>query len=293
MVNINDIKYLLFDLNHLEFINQPASEALDDDPDRQLIVVQVMDGHPALSGNTYIPEEIFNVYRSEDLFHRIVISGSNINLYDENDILINPGFLPLSGGNMSDFITLHADPIDDFHAATKRWVEDTISGSAQSGLISGAIADALGSTLQVNLTQGTNLLVTNSGLPLNNITAIINGQDYDLLSNGIGIKLPGLYTISWNVAAELAGSTATRRRNLTTQILLDNAVISGTTGGTYTRSSDTSPIVNIGGDYIIETTSLNQEVRIRTEDRSVETTNGITFTVFDGYLRAKLVRRGS
>lgn len=67
MAEIEQIKYLLFDLNKMEFVNQPADEALTEDPSRQLIVVQVMEGHPALSSSTYTPEEIFNVYRENGL----------------------------------------------------------------------------------------------------------------------------------------------------------------------------------------------------------------------------------
>lgn len=67
MTTIDQIRYLLFDLNNLEFVNQPADQALTEDPSRQLIVVQVMEGHPALSGSSYIPDEIFNVYRKGGL----------------------------------------------------------------------------------------------------------------------------------------------------------------------------------------------------------------------------------
>ena len=45
--------------------------------------------------------------------------SSNITIFDDTK-------LPVNGGTMGGFITLHSDPIDRYHAATKGFVEDSI-----------------------------------------------------------------------------------------------------------------------------------------------------------------------
>jgi hypothetical protein len=38
-----------------------------------------------------------------------------------------PGALPTTGGTMSGYIVLHADPTEDFHPATKQYVDNAIA----------------------------------------------------------------------------------------------------------------------------------------------------------------------
>ena len=126
-VPLNSIKYLLFDLNKLEFINNPTDVALEDDPTRQLIVVQVMEDHPALSGSTYSPSEIMNVYRSQEALYKLTASGSSLSILDTEGTVINPGFLSISGGTMAGDLILAHDPLVINEAATKGYVDEQIS----------------------------------------------------------------------------------------------------------------------------------------------------------------------
>lgn len=57
------------------------------------------------------------------------------------------GYLPLAGGTMSGFITLHAAPTSASHAATKAYVDSAVSGGT-----SGAYLPTTGGTLNGNLT---------------------------------------------------------------------------------------------------------------------------------------------
>lgn len=264
-----------------------AIDHIASNPDHIVTEIYSTKNYYTTSGNPDIQDHSVHFKTSGNLYS-IQVEDNNLTLSHSGIDLIE-GFLPISGGTITGDLILDHDPLIDLEAATKRYVDDTISGSAVSGVIAGAIS----SLLQVDLANNTDLLGTNNQLPLNNTTAVINGQDFMLNSNSITIKDEGLYQISWNVVANQSGTSAARRRNLVCDLNINNGASfpTGTLGGNYTRDSGSSPYINVGGDYVIETTSPNTTVGVRTRDLSTENDNGVVFEVAGGYLRVRLVRK--
>ena len=46
-----------------------------------------------------------------------------------------PNALPTTGGAMSGYIVLHADPTEDFHPATKQYVDNVIATRVASAIV--------------------------------------------------------------------------------------------------------------------------------------------------------------
>lgn len=46
-----------------------------------------------------------------------------------------PLALPTTGGTMSGYIVLHADPTDNFHPATKQYVDNAIATRVATGIV--------------------------------------------------------------------------------------------------------------------------------------------------------------
>lgn len=286
------IKWLYFDLNSLKYIDDddPVSY-LQSNPDAVLIELSVDENNPLTSGIDLTPYRYPVLTRSDGILYELVVSGGNVSIVNEDtgDVLIE-SFLPTSGGTMTGDLYLNRDPEIDSQAATKHYVDQAISGST----VSGAVADAISSLLQVDFTIGTEMGgVVNNHLPLNNVTAVINGEDFSLGADRITIKEEGMYQISWNVVGQMTGTAATRRRNIVADLNMNNGTTfpAGSLGGTYTRDKGSSPIVNVGGDYIIETAAPNETVGVRTRDFSDETMNGLDFKTIGGYFRVRLVRK--
>lgn len=285
------IKWLYYDITKARYVDDDTAEQyFSINPDSVLVEVHVDADNPLPSGLGVglIPDVFPALIRQDGLLYEVTISGTNVNI-SSSGVIVQAGFLPYAGGTMVGDLILDHDPIIDLEAATKHYVDATISGSS----VSGVIADAISSLIQVDLTLGTNLLVTNNSLPLNNITAVINGEDFVLGASSITMKDPGLYQISWNVVSYQSGTSAIRRRNLVCDLNLNSgaAFPVGSLGGTYSRSSVTSPYMNVGGDYIITTTSPNETVALRTRDLSNESNNGVVYQTAGGYLRIRLVRK--
>src|SRR3972149_6975203 len=118
----NDIKYVLLDLTNLEFLNETPALLLESGPNRELVPLQVLSNHLSLSGTSYIPDDIYNTYRSGGNLYKISMSGSNLSILDGNDTIVNPGFLSTSGGILQGDLFLYQDPTYDLGAATKHYV---------------------------------------------------------------------------------------------------------------------------------------------------------------------------
>jgi len=326
------IKWLYFDTKQLVYIDDDnIISYLQANPDSIILEVQV-DENSQLPSGIGLTADYPALARKDDIVYEIVVSGGNnlnisvsgstvmdgflpfsggtmigdlildhdpvVNLeaatkqYVDQEVAGVSGgsgdFLPLSGGTMTGDLILYNDPVIDLHAATKQYVDNTISGSS----ISGSVADAISSLIQVDLEDGVDLTVTNNKLPFSGVTAIIQGEDYDLYSDEIGIKDPGLYQVSWNVVGTIVGNPI-RRRNLVADLNRNNGAefVKASIGGSYTRDEGTSPLINVGGDYVVRTISENETIALRSRDLSVETTTGITFTVYAGYFRIRLVRK--
>jgi plastocyanin len=86
------------------------------------------------------------------------VSSGSVSGNDIETILLD--YLPLVGGTMTDFITLHADPTDDLHASTKRYVdelENRLLGDATDPLDDGILGNyikASGGHMYGDLTFG-------------------------------------------------------------------------------------------------------------------------------------------
>lgn len=64
------------------------------------------------------------------------LQGNNSDLDTILTIAKNlPLALPTTGGAMSGYIILHADPTDDFHPATKRYVDNTIATKVADAIV--------------------------------------------------------------------------------------------------------------------------------------------------------------
>lgn len=282
-------KWLLYDLDKLKYVDAGgANYARDTSVVNGIIDVLVSSDSPLVSGIGLDPDQFPIKIKENGEVYSIYLINNNLTISGEGGIT-QSGFLPYSGGNMNGFITLHNHPINEYHASTKQYVDNAIEYSS----ISGSVADAISSLIQVDLTLGTDLLVTNQGLPLSEVTAVINGDDFVLGANSITMKDPGMYQVSWNVVSFQGGTSAIRRRNLVCDLNLNSGASypTGSLGGTYSRSSVTSPYMNVGGDYIITTTIPNETVSIRSRDLSTESNNRVIYSTAGGYMRIRLVRK--
>jgi hypothetical protein len=82
----------------------------------------------------------------------VVYGGTGVDTLGE--LLAAMGALDLAGGTMTGFITLHADPTDDMHAATKQYVDDQIAGTTPSVYDPANVAITGGSISGVTLSLG-------------------------------------------------------------------------------------------------------------------------------------------
>lgn len=147
--------------------------------------------------------------------------------------------------------------------------------------------------VQVAFTLGTDLLITENNLPLDVNSLISNGSGFTINSNSVTLSEIGIYKITWQVSGELAGSVfGVRRRNLVTDLNRNSGnFISATQTAGFATSVRTGPIATSEGSYIIETTSVNETVSIRSRDLSLDSTNSITFTLFSGYLKIERIKK--
>lgn len=147
------------------------------------------------------------------------------------------------------------------------------------------------SQVQVDITIGTNLIPIIAEINLDTSTEIQIGTDFTVNSNNITIANPGIYEVEWSICGQMNGSsTGNRRRCLQTELNRNSGtIVQATRGGGYTRTVNTGNTCQACGSYLIETTSANETVGLRTEDTSSQSSSSITFTVQGGYLRVKRV----
>ena len=117
-----------------------------------------------------------------------------------SQLLNDMGGLPLSGGTMTGFITLHSDPSQPFHAATKQYVDAVSEGlhihpsvkaatTASLASLSGATViydngvDGIGSTLSLSIP-----LLSIDGYILNNGDRILIKNESNKAHNGLYVR---------------------------------------------------------------------------------------------------------
>jgi hypothetical protein len=172
--------------------------------------------------------------------------------------------LPKSGGEMSNFITLHADPTNDFHAATKKYVDNKALGLDVKESVRAATAQALPGTptysngtdgLGATLTGGTgasaNALGTIDGVTLS------AGQRILVKDQGSGNSLQnGIYTVtSLGTSGLGTGYVLTRATDADSNREVTPGMFVFVEEGT--RNSDNGFVLNTNGSITLGTTSLS------------------------------------
>ena len=157
-----------------------------------------------------------------DLFTFIAISNTGYTFENIGDL----GFLPLTGGTLSGFLTLAGDPTDSLHAVTKQYVDDSLvelqnglssldsyvkkTGDTMTGnlIISKSSNDSGFSANRSDTGVGVSLIVgsegTNRGVYDNNLSKWI------LYSDGADARTQlKLYGAVWNDYAEYRSANST------------------------------------------------------------------------------------
>lgn len=89
----------------------------------------------------------------EELSHIVESAGGTLDAEDDTQVLaaLNAIFLKLTGGTLTGFLNLHANPTSNLHAATKQYVDASVPGGAAASKNLGAdiVADGSGNLLKV------------------------------------------------------------------------------------------------------------------------------------------------
>jgi len=98
---------------------------------------------------------------------------------------ITPPWLPLSGGTLTGFLTLHAAPENNLHAVTKKWVDDNFSPAGHDH--DGDYIEALGGTpVAGNLTKITDAdTLVDSGILAVDVADLILSQGVTKFPTGV------------------------------------------------------------------------------------------------------------
>jgi len=139
------IKWLYFDTRKLRYIDDDDIVSyLQSNPNSVIVEVQV-EANSQLPSGVGLTNDYPALARQNDIVYEIVVSGGNLNISQEGDMLAN-GFLPYSGGTMEGDLILDHDPVEDLEAATKQYV-DSIGGLVLSPVIENAISVVSGGNL--------------------------------------------------------------------------------------------------------------------------------------------------
>lgn len=164
--------------------------------------------------------------------------------------------LPLSGGTLTNFLTLHADPTNDSHAATKKYVDATRQGLdvKQSVRVATTQNIYLLSTASNVLSAGSNgtsyNIIDGVTLALNNRVLI---KDQNGSSGSVGPAYNGIYTVT-----QLGGST----QPLILTRALDTDESSEITPGMFTfveegtNNADTGWVLTTNGNITVNSSTL-------------------------------------
>lgn len=146
-------------------------------------------------------------------------------------------------------------------------------------------------SVQVPLTSGTDMLVTNNQLPLTSGSAIQIGSNYIVGANSITLSAIGSYRVSWVVGALQTGTTANNRGRNPEITLNRNAgtfdVNTSSTGNTDLSSGHSSDTMT--GSALIQTAGTNETVALRSRDLSANSTASVALVVRNGYLKVERI----
>lgn len=147
--------------------------------------------------------------------------------------------------------------------------------------------------VQVDFSTGTDLLIDQNELPFNTSSEVFNGNGFTVNSNNVTLSEAGIYKVDWMVSAELQGSTfALRSRNIVTDLNRNSGtfIVASQTAGSV-LSVRRGPVATSKGSYIIETTSNNETLGVRSRDFSTDSSNNIDFVLIAGYCKIQRIKR--
>lgn len=148
-----DIKFVTYCMNHGYFVQDEEDPHLDAFPDHVLVEFMVTDEFVGEIGN-FFPDNIITPISGtstttipgfdsiEDAITYIVVSGvsaisptsgtptdafEEFETLEEAIIALNDNKVSISGDTMTGYLNLNDDPVSDLQAATKRYVDDSLS----------------------------------------------------------------------------------------------------------------------------------------------------------------------
>lgn len=176
---------------------------------------------------------------------------SNATAVTSTDIstLVDSRYLQLSGGTLTNFLTLHADPSSALHAASKQYVDSMVAGQRVRDAVRAATtaAGTLGTSFAngqsidgVTLATNDRILIKNQAAPAENGVYIVQASgapvratDFD--GNSSTGEVVGGATF-WVNEGTVNGDTVWTLTN-------DGVITVGTTGLTFTQSGGIGSIV--------------------------------------------------
>jgi hypothetical protein len=174
------------------------------------------------------------------------VSGTTAVTSTDISGLVDTRYLQLSGGTLTNFLTLHADPSSAMHPATKQYVDAYASGQRVRDAVrvattaSGTLATSFANGQSVDgvtLVTGDRILIKNQGDATNGVYIVqasgapVRASDFD---SGTGEVVGG--ATFWVNEGTTQGDTAWTLTN-------DGSVTVGTTTLTFTQSSGLGQVV--------------------------------------------------
>jgi hypothetical protein len=202
------------------------------------------------------------------------------------------------GDTMTGFLTLHADPTVDLHAATKQYVDNAITGAANSDFITEGTTNLYYTTARATIDSRLAMSVTDLGgdgsLSYNNATGVFTYTGPSAtevrahFSAGTGVSISaGQISIGQDVGATASPTFATVNANLSgnvtgnlTGTVLTAAQTNITSLGTLTSLS-VSGNTTISGDLTVSGTTTTVNSTVVTIDDPVLTLGGDTAPLND------------
>ncbi len=169
------------------------------------------------------------------------VSGSSAVVAGDLTALLNSTYLQLSGGTLTNYLTLHADPSSAMHAVTKQYADSLASGIKYKDAVRAATTANI--TLSAPQTiDGVSVIVGDRVLVKNQSTAT---------QNGIYVVAAGAWTRSTDAdgGAELNGGATVWVNEGTTNadtgwtVTNDGTVTIGSTNITWTQTSGLGQVV--------------------------------------------------
>lgn len=177
------------------------------------------------------------------------VSGSSAVVAADISGLVDSRYLQLSGGTLTNFLTLHADPTSALHAVTKQYVDNLASGLDYKAAVRVATtANIANLAAAPNTLDGVTLVANDRILVKNQTTASQNGiyvvQTVGTGSNGVWVRATDA-----DSAAELEGGTTVWVNEGTTNadtawtVITDGAITLNTTAINWTQTSGLGQVV--------------------------------------------------